>query len=164
MAAKWNVNATLLLLMLLPVAANAVVSCTVASSGVAFGNYDVINPVTTDSIGTVNITCSDIGGAGKLNITITAAISASATSGTVATRQMSLAGGLDRLNYNLYRDAAHTQIWGDSPGINDMTLPMLKVPNNGTISTSLTIFGSIPAGQDIYAGSYSDNNVLTIFY
>lgn len=164
MAVKWPVNASLLLLALSPIAANAVVSCNVATAGVAFGNYDVFNPANTVSMGTVNITCSDIGGAGPLNVAISVAVSASSTSGSVANRQMALAGGSDRLNYNLYLDAASTLIWGDTPGSNDLTLPKLKVPNNGTSSTTVTIYGSIPAGQDVSAGSYSDQNVMTIFY
>lgn len=164
MAVKWCVKAALLLLISSPMTVYALVSCSVATSGVAFGNYEQLNPANTISMGTADITCSDIGGAGALNVTLAVAISASATSGTVATRQMVLAGGAERLNYNLYRDAALTLVWGDTPGIDDLTLPKLKVPNNGTISTTVTIYGGIPPGQDVYAGSYSDNNVLTIFY
>jgi len=162
MAVKWLIRASLLVLS--PIAANAMVTCDVATNGVAFGNYDLLSMTSTDSMGAVNITCSDIGGGGKLNITISISMSASATSGTVATRQMARSGGADRLNYNLYINASHTQIWGDSPGINDVTLPMLHVPNNGSVSTSATIYGSIPAGQDVAAGIYSDSNILTINY
>jgi len=164
MAVRWLVNVTLLLVMSVPVAAHALVACTVATSGVAFGNYDLLSTLNTTSFGNVDITCNDIGGPGPLNVTITVSISASATSGSVANRQMALAGGSDRLNYNLYQDAGLTQIWGDTPGIDDMTLPKLKVPNNGSMATTVTIYGSIPAGQDVAAGSYNDSNVLTILY
>jgi len=164
MAVKWLVNVTLLLLMSVPMVAHAVVACTVATSGVAFGNYDLLSTINTTSFGNVDITCNDIGGPGPLNVTIAVSISASETSGTVANRQMAQAGGAGRLNYNLYQDAGLTQIWGDTPGIDDMTLPKLKVPNNGSIATTLNIYGSIPAGQDVAAGSYSDSNILTILY
>ncbi len=163
MLAKWLVSLGLLILIL-PLAGNAAVSCNVATSGVSFGNYDLVSTANTTSMGNVSITCSDIGGAGALTVNITIAISASSTSGTVSNRQMALAGGTDRLNYNLYQDAGMSLVWGNTPGVNDVALPKLRVPNNGSASTSVTIYGSIPAGQNVSVGNYSDHNVLTIFY
>ncbi len=163
MLARWLVNFALPILIL-PLAANAAVSCNVATSGVSFGNYDQVSTANTTSMGNVGITCSDLGGAGSLSVSISVSISASATSGTVANRQMAMAGGTDRLNYNLYQDAALSLLWGNTPGVNDVTLPKLRVPKNGSASTSVTIYGSIPAGQNVSVGNYSDSNVLTIFY
>ncbi len=64
----------------------------------------------------------------------------------------------DALNYNLYLDAARTSIWGDGTG--GTALFTVAIPSGKAVN--VTIFGRIPAGQDVAAGSYSDSIVVTI--
>ncbi|WP_399371074.1 spore coat protein U domain-containing protein [Thermosynechococcus sp. HN-54] len=68
--------------------------------------------------------------------------------------------GRGRLDYNLYIDAARTQIWGDGTG--GSTLRTLVPVNNAP--TILSIFDRIPPRQFVPAGIYSDTIVVTLEY
>ena len=63
------------------------------------------------------------------------------------------------LNYTLYLDAAATQIWGNGTGGSQRVGPLVP-PNNQSVN--VTIFGKIPAGQDVTVGSYTDTIIATI--
>lgn len=122
--------------------------CTVSSTGVSFGTYDVFSGSPLDSTGTISFSCN-----GKEDVEIWLSTGGS---GTFSPRRMS---GPDSLDYNLYLDAARTNIWGDgTSGTGEYTQD--NVPKNTTIS--VTIYGKIPAGQDVSAGSYTDTLTLTI--
>ena len=77
--------------------------------------------------------------------------------GTFDPRRM--LNGAEALNYNLYLDAARTQIWGDGTGASQLYVNS-NPPNSRTVT--VTIFGRIPAQQDVSAGSYSDSITATI--
>jgi spore coat protein U-like protein len=65
------------------------------------------------------------------------------------------------LAYRLFRDAALTQAWGNTIGTN--TSDSTGVANSAPIY--LTVYGQIPAGQDVSAQGYTDANVqITIHY
>ncbi|HEY0634125.1 MAG TPA: spore coat U domain-containing protein [Gammaproteobacteria bacterium] len=160
MAAKWRIS-TLLALLWLSQLAQAAGSCAVAISNLTFPGYDVFNLAPTDTTGAVLVTCTDDGLPGVLNIDISLTLSAG-SSGTVSGRQMVQAGVSERLDYNLFRDAAATLLWGETPGIDDYQIHKLKVPKNGSVQSTLSIFARIPPGQDVSAGGYSDSLVLTI--
>ena len=65
------------------------------------------------------------------------------------------------LVYNLFRDAARTAVWGDgSPGTEH---EIVANPPNKT-PLALTIFGRIPAAQDVSAGAYADTVVVGVNY
>jgi spore coat protein U-like protein len=118
--------------------------CTVSATSIVFGTYNVFAAAPTDSTATVVYNCN--GGAKNVWITITAG-----TSGTFSTRQM--ANGTERLGYNLFLNPPRTTIWGDLTGGSSVhTDP--NPPNNEDLTA--TIYGRIPAGQDISAGAYSD--------
>lgn len=164
MSVKPRDNVLLMVLLLLPFAVKATGTCSVSASGVAFGSYDVFNPLPTDTTGTVLINCIDDGVPGGLNIDVAVSLSPSATSGLIANRQMAMVGGTDRLNYNLFRDAACTLVWGETPGLDDFIIPKVRVPKKGsiTLTPAVTLYGRIPSGQDVTAGNYTDSVVLTI--
>lgn len=134
-------------------AADAEAACTVSASGVAFGTYDVYQTSPTDSTGTITFRC------GNQDKDILITISRGSSS-TFNPRTMQ-AGG-DVLVYNLYRDAAMTQIWGDGSGGTSAYFNRNPQPNNQDIP--LTVFGRIPAGQDAAPGLYSDTVVVSIEY
>jgi spore coat protein U-like protein len=64
-----------------------------------------------------------------------------------------MVSGGERLSYNLYRDAACTSIWGDGTG-GTATYTNANPANNTAIN--ITVYGQVPAGQDVSAGVYSD--------
>jgi spore coat protein U-like protein len=62
------------------------------------------------------------------------------------------------LNYNLYTSAARIVVWGDGSGGSST----MSVNRNNT--TTLSVFGQIPAGQDAAVGAYTDNITTTISF
>jgi spore coat protein U-like protein len=123
-------------------------TCTfsIGPTAVNFGNYNPGLGTPTDSTGTYRLGCT--GG-------VRARVSLSTGVGTYTQRQM--AKGPDRLNYNLYRDPARTQIWGDG------TAPS-SVQTNARRNRTYTFYGRVPAGQWVAAGNYADTITITVVY
>lgn len=130
----------------LPMLAHAAASCTARAVNVAFGDYDVFTTTGTSSTGSVTVSCQ-----GNASYTITL----SAGSGTFASRVM--ASGSHKLDYNLFTDTTHLTIWGDG------TSGTRIVSGNGKGAT-YTVYGLIPALQNVPAGSYSDTITVTVTY
>ncbi len=63
------------------------------------------------------------------------------------------------MNYNLYRDAANTIIWGDGTG-GTQFLSFTPVPGNTVLDA--TIYGTIPPGLDVLPGTYTDTIQATL--
>lgn len=129
-----------------PTPAHAV-TCTFDSApSLPFGTYDITNASPTDSVGTINITCSgNPGGQAKL----------SAGSGTYAQRHM--LNGANVLNYQIYTSSALTKVWGDgSAGTGTVAFK--------SISNAVPVYGRIPALQSVQPGLYSDSIVVTISF
>lgn len=158
-----SVNSTLktaafVALSLVSGAGGAATICSLATGNVAFGTYDVFSPTSLDTSSTVIVTCSRDGGPQNINVTI--GIGPGANGGTTASRKMRTSSG-DLLNYNLFKNAGMTSVWGQIPGFDAYT-QTLAVPNKSTAQLSVMIFGRIPAGQDVMKGTYSDNVVVTV--
>jgi spore coat protein U-like protein len=126
--------------------------CTVSTTPVNLGTYDVFATSPNDSTGTVTLNCN--GGARNVAITISRGAAPS-----YAFRFMNK--GLELLLYNLYLDASRSVIWGDGSGGSQMEI-VGNPPNNQ--DHPVTIFARIPAGQDVSAGSYTDTVSVTVQY
>jgi len=143
--------ATLLCLLL---AGGAEAACSVSTTGVNFGAYDIFVSTPYDSTGTVTVKCDP---APPVDITI--AIGPSGTSGAFIPRQMRSASSPDRLNYNLFVNAGRSTVWGDgAAGTSTVFLKNVKKNRPGIV----TIYGRIPPGQDVSVGAYSDSLTVTI--
>ena len=82
-----------------------------------------------------------------------------ANSSALPNRNMKLASGSDLLSYNLYFDAARTQVWGDGTG----GTVIWSTAGGHNPSPSHTVFGKIPANQtSVSVGSYSDTVTMTL--
>ncbi|HEV8694388.1 MAG TPA: spore coat U domain-containing protein [Lysobacter sp.] len=142
------------------VTASVANSCKVTStSDIAFGPYDpaVANFSTAlDATGSVSVRCTR-GTAADV------ALNEGANKGGASTcaaplRRMS-DGGTERLGYEIYLDAAHTTAWGcDAANDQPFTFAASNVP------TTKTTYGSIPAGQDVAAGNFSDTVTVTVTF
>ena len=141
--------------------AAAAMTCSGSNVTVAFGAYDVFNPQPTDSQSDFLVTCSRDGG--PPNATLTVSIGPSAGSGSIPTRQMVRAGSGDRLNYNFFRDASRTAVWGQTSGV-DTVSRTITVPNKASNTVAVTLFARITPEQDARIGSYSDSLVITVSY
>jgi len=148
-------------MFLLAPAAHAVVSCTVSATGPAFGIYNPLSAAPTLANGQVTATCTRVSG-GTQTVTLTSSYSmGSGTSFAART----LRSGTNILNYNLYYDAAFTQIRGDGSGGSQTGGATLTVSRGTpTASVTSTIYGRILAGQDVAPGLYTDTIVVTITY
>lgn len=140
---------SLAIVTLLILAPQAFSACQIDATGVNFGNYDPFAPSPTDSTGSVNFRCSQ-------SDPITIFLSRG-NAPTFDPRQMRNGGEI--LNYNLYRDAGRSSIWGDSTGGTTVYADPAP-PRNQWITIS--IFGRIPSGQDVLAGVYTDSITATV--
>ena len=145
----------------LPSLAAAAVSCVASSTSTAFGIYNPLSATPTYANGDVQVTCTLLSGAATtLNLVSSYGTGAS---GTYTMRTM--ISGANKLNYNLFFDAAYTSIRGNGTGGSATGGATLNLtPANPTGTASGTIYGRIPAGQDVAAGSYADTIVVTITY
>ncbi len=137
-----------MLLTILPIISCAATRCAISSiTSANFGTYDVFSTLSNNNgIGSVTIDCQ--GGGSNLLVTLS-----SGQSNNYVSRTMRSGG--NSMNYNLYTSAARNVVWGDGSGGSST----MMVNKNST--TTLSIFGQIPAGQDVAVGTYSDN-ILTI--
>jgi spore coat protein U-like protein len=146
-----GIRLAIVALVMLASAQRTEAACTLSATAVAFGTYDVFQVGPTDSTGTITYRCNN----NDHNIRI--AIS-TGTSGTFTNR--TLKTGSDNLLYNLFYGGL-TQVWGNGTG-STTTYFENNPPNNKDVV--LTVYGRIPAGQDVAIGSYTDTVVVTLEY
>lgn len=145
-----------LVLYALPVGAGA--ACNVSATAVGFGSYDTLSPLNHDTTGTVTVTCS-----GLPSMLMGYEILLS-KGGAASYTPRQLASGSNKLNYNLFTGITHTTIWGDGTGgsakVSGSMLVQLVIPT----SNNHTIFGRVPARQNVASGSYADSITVTVNY
>lgn len=134
-----------------PVSATVLKVCIVSANSLDFASYDPTSPTNLDQSTTLSVLCT-------VGTSFTVGLNAGATSGaTVTTRKM--ANGSDRLNYALYQETARTNNWGNTPGTD--TPAAIVAP---TTASTLTVYGRVPAGQNVPIGTYTDTVTVTVNY
>lgn len=124
------------------------IGCSISSvSSINFGAYDPLGDSPSDSVGSITVSCLIAGG---LEISI---------DGVYSGGVRHLTAGSDTLNYNIYSDASRTRIIGDGTfGTQSYSRSF-----TGILATAVTtLYGRIPANQDVRAGTYSDSLVITV--
>jgi spore coat protein U-like protein len=127
-----------------------------APGNAAFGNYSSApsGPPQT-ATPTFNVQCQN-------NDPFTVSLSRGINSASFNPRTMKNAGGTP-LNYNLYTDAANTQIWGDGTGGTvSQSYSIPSSSNNNQLNAAVPIYASLPLGADVGAGSYTDTITATL--
>lgn len=136
------------------VTSDAYAACSVRTTSIIFGNYDVLSSVADTGTGTISLSCTP-------GADVTISIGASSNSGAFYPRRMVYAGLGDTLDYNLYTSAAMIQVWGDGTnGTVTAYYPNVKRSNTPLIR----IYGKIDPQQNVPAGNYSEQLVVTITY
>jgi spore coat protein U-like protein len=134
-----------------PVTATVLKACVVSANPLPFGNYDPTATTPVDATTTLSVLCT-------VGTSFTVGLNAGTASGaTVTTRRMT--NGANTLGYALYQEAARTNNWGNTPGTDTplaTTAPILP--------TTLTVYGRLPASQNVPAGSYTDTITVTVNY
>jgi len=148
---KLMLLAAALVLNMLWLSKTSAVTCTVNATSVAFGSFSPLTDITVDSTGIITVSCDVLS-------PYTIALSPGA-SGNYIPRHMTNGG--NTLQYNLYLDGGHSQVWGNGTGgsasVADSTD---NTPKNHTI------YGRIPLSsqRNVLVGSYSDSITVTLTY
>lgn len=121
-------------------------TCSLNVQPVGFGNYDFQSSQNLDSVGHVIVTCD-------VSTSFSIALSPGAGSFTARTMQ----NGVYQLAYNLYTDATQTTVWGDGSGGS-------AIANGSGTNVDQVVYGSAPAGQNPYVGTYSDVITVTLSF
>ena len=131
------------------VTATVATTCTIAANALAFGTYTgSASAVNT----TVTVTCNQTS---PFNVGLNAG---TATGATVTARKMTGPAGAT-LNYALYQNSSLTTNWGNTVGTDTVS-----GTTSGTTADALTVYGSIPAGQSVPPGAYTDTITATVTY
>jgi spore coat protein U-like protein len=133
-----------------PVASSGM--CEVAATPVAFGMYDPLLHQDGVTVGMLHYRC--IGTPKRLTIGLTAGESASF-------RARKLGHGRNAIEYNLYLDAACTQIWGDGTG-GSQTYIVNSPPSGNEVS--IPVYGRLFGDRNASAGNYHDNVSVVVAY
>ncbi len=124
----------------------AAAECLLNIVNVSFGAYDTLSLADTDITGSITISC---------DAETSLQMSLSAGFGSFTMRQMKSGGGT--LLYNLFTDPSRITIWGDgSPGTGLLSL-------SGTGGT-YTVYGRIPARQNVPVSTYGDTITVTLTF
>jgi spore coat protein U-like protein len=141
----------------LSVTATVAANCSITTAPVAFGSYDPVTANATSpltSTGTVTVLCTS-GASGTITLG-QGSNPGTGSSDTAPVRQLKDAG-TDVLGYTLYQDTGRTTVWGNTAGTG--------VASTGTgTANAITVYGSVAAGQNVPAGSYSDTVVATVTF
>jgi spore coat protein U-like protein len=121
-------------------------ACTVTTTSLSFSVYDVFSTLSEDITGTITVKCSPA---------VPYVLSLSTGGGAYTSRVM--VNGQFTLSYNLYIDAARVTVWGDGSA-GTATL------NGNAEEATYTIYGRVPARQNVQVGEYTDTLVATVTY
>jgi spore coat protein U-like protein len=130
----------------LSVTATVLNACALNGGTMAFGQYLSGQTTNLDATGQINyVNCS-----GTLTFELDGGQSAD-----VSNRVM--LSGTSQLRYQLYRNSTRTSIWGLGTNAQQLTL---LTPLTGKID----VYGRIPSGQTVPAGSYTDTVNITLTF
>ena len=151
---KWCFGVALGLLFAMPVEARTCFLWQI--NGANFGNYFPMQAGPLDTNGQVRVLCWGRRNPGQGN-SYTVRISG-VTDATQFGRRMN--SGTDQLPYNLFKDAARTDVWGD--GTFGMTPLVQRVTGRFFFFRTHQVYGRVPPMLDPAPGVYNDVVDVTI--
>ena len=135
----------------LNVSSSVIANCTISTLPIAFGAYDPVGVNATtndDDAGSVIVACTK-----GTSATIGLGLGSNASG---AVRRMKDAT-TDYLTYELYQDTGRVTVWGTT---GTALLSIGAAPSKAP--RTFAVYGRIPSGQDVPAGSYTDTVVATV--
>ncbi len=142
----------------LTVQATVTSNCTITTTAVDFGNYDPIVANASAALdapagGKITLVCSS-GASAKVTLSQGANPDTGSTAAAPARR---LKHGTDYLQYTLYSDAGKQDVWGDTAGTG--------LAHTGTgAQADLDVYGTVPGGQNVPVGTYTDTVLATVTF
>ncbi|AET94724.1 signal peptide protein (plasmid) [Burkholderia sp. YI23] len=125
--------------------------CAISANPLNFGTTGVIDN-NLDQTTSLAVTCTK-------GTPYTVALDAgSATGSDISNRLLKGTTGSDTVTYNLYRDAGHTQVWGQTTGSDVVT-----GTGNGD-AQSITVYGRVPAQAMPAADTYTSTVTATVAF
>ena len=136
----------------MPVTAQVIDACTVAATPMAFSTVPVLGSQDIDSSATVTLLCT-------VGANYDVEMDFGLNSGGGGQRFMADTGGSgDTIPYDIYRDAARTQVWDNAAG-------NTVAGSAATGTVNLTAYGRIPiSATPVVAGSYADTVTVTVTF
>ena len=140
----------------LAVSANVSATCSISTTALAFGSYDPVGTHAAsplDGAGSVVVTCTN-----GASTTVTLGQGSHANTGsTDAVPLRRMASGASFLSYSIYQDSPRSSVWGNTAGTG--------VGHTGLgTATSISVYGRVPAGQNVASGAYTDTVVATVTF
>ena len=134
-------------------------TCEVTGSALTFGTYNPLAPGPLDAVGNISVRCSALvlGAVVSYDVALSPGMS-----GVYGARAMQSGG--DALSYNLYLDAARSQVWGDGTGGTGQAANAYLLDVLFFRVTDFPVYGRLPAGQNAPAGAYSDTLFATVIF
>ena len=143
-------------------------TCTVSSTGMAFGAYQPLTfagkltSVDNTSIANVRVVCTGLLAQG--GYTISLGPSTYGTGNLISTRYLNnTTNGGAYMAYNIFTEITHITIWGN--GTTGSLVTGTSALILGTSTNNHNVYGKVPAGQNtLKAGSFSDSLTMTLTY
>lgn len=133
------------------VTATVSADCSVTATDLNFGTYNPMSLSDLDALSTITVQCT-------LLVPYNVRLNKGLYGENVADRKMKHSTEADQLNYALYRDASRMENWGETDGVD-------TVDGIGTgLPVYHTVYGRVPAGQNVRTGTYSDTITVTVNY
>lgn len=151
----FSVISTMATVLLIAVDGSAF-NCNIATTPVNFALYDVFAFSPLDSTGGITVDCKN---PPQKPITVTVTLN-TGSSGSFSQRQMKPPTGSGTLLYNLFATSSMTTVIGDGSG--GTVAPSAVVTR--AQAWSITLYGRIPARQNVPPGVYSDVLTATVIW
>ncbi len=132
------------------VTTNVLSACAVTALPLSFGDYDPTATTPAEATTSITVLCT-------AGTAYTVGLGQGQHGSSVTTRQMLGATTASLLNYALYRDAGRTQNWGTAAGT-------VEAGTAGALPALFTVYGRVPAGQNVGTDIYSDTVLVTVNY
>ena len=126
--------------------------CLVSATTLNFGTYIPTSSTALTGTSTISVSCTS-------GSPYTTALNVGSGGGAFTGR--TLLSGSDTLTFNLYRDAAYSQVWGDGTG---STYTVAGTGSGLLTANTITVYGQIPISQDKPVGTYTSLITVTVSY
>ncbi len=128
-------------------------TCLASATGESFGTYNPFSPTATTSTATLTVTCQS-----------TVPVMASYVIALGGGGSRSMGSGAAGLAYQLYRDAARTQVWGDGTGGSATVADGYVLSALTPVIRTYTAYGVIAPGIRVAPGVYGDTVTVLLTY
>lgn len=122
-------------------------NCVVSAGNIDFGAHGVLTSAVA-ATGLVTVKCTP---------STDYAVALSNGNNGTAPGARKMKKGSETVTYGLYRDAAHTNLWGDTAGL-------LSSASGSGANQNFTVYGLVPAQTTPTPGGYTDTVVVTVTY